>query len=982
MTSSVKIWRAIGIGLLGVVFCLALVISILLYALSKPEASSWLLTRLQRVLQNDFATELKFSKAQVNLLSGFQIQDLKIHSEAGGNRYDLEIRLLDLEYSMNWLGRSLLIKHFLIDQPHLFAQLHTSKGSTPQKKKEEGSNPEALADLILHPPIEIKAENLEIRDLDLNFQSESQGKTISAIIQGLGVKSTFSLLKSQLSFMGSLATSQSNAFLVSDSLSKISGNWTALSNWQFNLRRQDKKWLYKLSPLHLEVGVKNFELIKANEEAKSQIQLAELSLLTDTGVEAQSQDFLKFDVGAISLAGDTSQITFSKLKVNQKTPAKDTLIQIAHEEMDLHSEIKKDLELHIQSELKNLQFPDQLYSPADAKINAEIKISPDLRRIEAQMDAHLSETPVMNLLCTLDRTKDPSQWELAGALNILADMKLAQKIKSAAVLKKTGSFAVESKIRGVLKKSSDLDLNLQTKIAKIFLPISQAPARIQLDSQIQLRNEKRQLNFKSDLNFTNADFGIWQIQTESDANLAADGSKELSGHTELTEMSPARVEFLPVSFPKTANFIHHLKMDPESLHASIKGSLPKIVLNKVGEVQDTAVDVNIVGDHMSGEKNLTLSVLATQGPVQFTEASAGAKSNIAVTGLELKMMASLKQQTYFNLENFEFAVNRDLMKVHADATGNLKTQDLQATIKTNLIFPENFPEIAGQRLIGKIALPMNIAIRHGTDISVDGEFAFDQLGLTKDDVSIEGLNGQIPFSEHLMRANEQFHFTELVVQNAFERANFERLRPLLEASDQISIQKIHWQEKVYGPLIGYISIRQNMLLMNEFNLDMGGGNLYGEMFLDAYPKNLQFGILSRLTGLDLAEVLPKKYLNKLPDGSKRISARTGFVFSINKAILDGRVDITEIGSAQMITMVNLLDPQFQDDKMNKMRSLLEVGYPTSVALNFNQGYLDIDLELTALGISQHESIRSIPLSGFLLKPTVEIVSASEKGPLR
>jgi hypothetical protein len=276
---------------------------------------------------------------------------------------------------------------------------------------------------------------------------------------------------------------------------------------------------------------------------------------------------------------------------------------------------------------------------------------------------------------------------------------------------------------------------------------------------------------------------------------------------------------------------------------------------------------------------------------------------------------------------------------------------------------------------------MLVAIPGGKDISLDGSVDLKNFAWRKDDKSIDGFNGRIPFSEHLLSVGGKLRFSELVAENPFERANFERLRPLLQGEEQISIQNIHWQEKTFGPLIGFFSIRQNMMILHELSLSLGTGSLDGEMFFNAYPKNLEFGMLSRITGLDLGQVLPAVFLSRIPDGSKTVSARTGFVFSFNKAALDGRIDITEIGSAQMLTLINVLDPRFEDDKMNKLRQVLEVGYPTGVAMAFNQGYLDMDIDLKALGIPERESIHSIPLSGFLMKPAAEIVSMSQKGPL-
>ena len=120
----------------------------------------------------------------------------------------------------------------------------------------------------------------------------------------------------------------------------------------------------------------------------------------------------------------------------------------------------------------------------------------------------------------------------------------------------------------------------------------------------------------------------------------------------------------------------------------------------------------------------------------------------------------------------------------------------------------------------------------------------------------------------------------------------------------------------------------------------------------------------------------------MPVGSKRVSARTGFVLNINRGVLDGRVDVTEVGGPQLVAFINVLDPMYEDEKMNKVRSLLGLGYPTAVAMTFRDGYMNMDVGLSVLGVNQKQSLHEIPLSSLLSKQTAEIVKQSEKGPLK
>jgi hypothetical protein len=229
---------------------------------------------------------------------------------------------------------------------------------------------------------------------------------------------------------------------------------------------------------------------------------------------------------------------------------------------------------------------------------------------------------------------------------------------------------------------------------------------------------------------------------------------------------------------------------------------------------------------------------------------------------------------------------------------------------------------------------------------------------------------------------KDLRFLTLIKQNPFERVSFDRVRPLLQGADQLRIDKIHWEEREYGPFVGFLSMDQNMISVHQFDLDLGPGRVYGEMYFDSYPANLQLGMLARMTSLDLGEILPKRFLSRMSSSAKSISGRSGFVLNLNRGVLDGRIDLTELGGEQLVALINTLDPAYEDEKMNKVRGLLQVGYPSSLALAFKDGYMDMDVDLSVLGIGQRQSLREIPLSSLLGKITADIVKKTEKGPLK
>jgi len=83
----------------------------------------------------------------------------------------------------------------------------------------------------------------------------------------------------------------------------------------------------------------------------------------------------------------------------------------------------------------------------------------------------------------------------------------------------------------------------------------------------------------------------------------------------------------------------------------------------------------------------------------------------------------------------------------------------------------------------------------------------------------------------------------------------------------------------------------------------------------------------------------------------------------------------------LTALANLVDPDYEDEKLNKVRELLRHGYPTSIGLSFGKGYMDMDIALSVLGVQMRESIRGIPVSSLLSTATRDLVRQLRKGPI-
>ncbi len=396
-------------------------------------------------------------------------------------------------------------------------------------------------------------------------------------------------------------------------------------------------------------------------------------------------------------------------------------------------------------------------------------------------------------------------------------------------------------------------------------------------------------------------------------------------------------------------------------------SAPKINIKNVGVSEKLKAVVEVHSPRLKDFKNFEAIFNLNQERIVF-DGAAGAPLT-SIHGLKSSARVTLANGKSLVLSDLLASVNDSMLRFEGDGSGDIIAKDFQVRGSMGMHIPADFPAIHGQKISGSVEVPWVASVSRGRDLTMKGNIELQAIMWAMGEYYFKDLSGRIPFEEKLTLKDGKIGFSEIIEQNPFERVSFERLRPLLQGAEQLSIKTIGWAERVYGPFIGFFSMKQNIIFAHQFDLDLGSGRISGEMFLDTYPKNLQVGILSRMTGLDLGEILPHKFLVKVPEGNKNISARSGLVISLNKGTIDGRIDITEIGGSQLITLINLVDPSYQDEKMNRIRGVLGIAYPTAVAVALADGYMDMDIDLKALGMSPRESLRGVPISNLFLRKT-------------
>ena len=489
-------------------------------------------------------------------------------------------------------------------------------------------------------------------------------------------------------------------------------------------------------------------------------------------------------------------------------------------------------------------------------------------------------------------------------------------------------------------------------------------------------------------------YGEWQIKSQVSlkAGMGSEpgpflrvGTLKGGGSTVVTELRPPgktdKSDGELVSLAAPIEVSHKVDVDHGKTSFELSGEIPSLEMKQLGKFLKTHFTVSVRSPDLEKAADFDIAMEVKQDQIALARPKAGYSR--PVDGLNMVMSASIRDQDRFTLEKFKAELNRSMVEMTAEASGKIKAKDFQMLGTFIADVPSKFPPVFGNTLKGRIECPWRVTVLHGREIGFEGDMNLFNLAWAKGPSRVSGISGRVPVSEKLVREGTSVHFARLITQNPFERVDYERLRPLISKANQVRVEAIGFEEKIYGPLVGYFSMEQNMISVHQFDLSLGTTGLAeGEMYLDVYPARLELGFLARLTALNLVEILPEKYLVKIPKGDKNVSGRSGIVVNLKQGSIDGRVDITEIGGSQLITLINAFDPKYENDKMNMARSALGLGAPTFVEMSFQKGYMDMGMDLAVLGVTQRYDVRGIPLSSMVSSATEGFLKKSEEGPLK
>ncbi|MGK5083391.1 hypothetical protein WDW37_08790 [Bdellovibrionota bacterium FG-1] len=938
-----------GSALLGVLAITLLLLIAGGFYLGSASGSKRILSFAREKLAHEWGIQTEYQEGRFSIFSGFHFENLHIYSLKGAHQpIDVFVKTIEVGYSFALFSKSLRIDRVRVSHPTVQTSVAKTGGGKSEGPKSEGM--EGVRKLLAHPPLSVTLKEFVVEDLSLDLNYRDEGSEVTARVKHLNLNTAFEMQAGRFLSTGSVEWGDSSQvrFMSKQGSGRLEVEAFpyAHAKWVASLHQQEGQWFYEVQPSEFQWGLKKLSLTQEGQGASVRAQVEGMHWVSKAKLLARSAEVLRAESQSVQSFELKNTLQLGKTRIEQVQGVKQTRLEFVSQKMTIDGALTqaqaKNIDFNLDWTISHLVSKGIFLKPAQLEVKAMASLPQDLGSIKGKAAVELNQ---VHLLALDFGAQMGSKLRFEGNLKPSLDPRLAGILAQAAVLKEIAPASA------ALSAALDWDF---------------AQSQAAVNATVDLQNPK---------------IGKWQVKSQFDLKTA---NQNLSTHgtTVVSSSSPGSLVSSVTLAPLT--FTHQVQLDHGRLEADLAADLPSLEVSKIAKVADCHLKASVHSPQIELAKDLDVSFEWTQGAITLAKEVTTRASHVSsLGGLQLAMKASVRDGERLTLEKFSGDFNHGMIQVSAHATGRVQLKDLQTQGSFVFQVPKDFPEIEGKKIRGRIEFPWTLSVLQGREINFEGDLNLRDLGFATVNQRISGISGSVPVQEKLLWDGKGIKFAYLITQNPFERVDYERLRPLIEGVSQVRAEEIGFEEKTYGPLTGYFSIRQNMIFAHRFDLSLGtSGRAYGEMYFDVLPANLQLGFLSRLTSLNLQEILPQKYLVRAPKGVKNVSLRSGLVFNLNQQSVDGRLDITEIGGAQLITLINVLDPKYENEKMNTLRSALGVGYPTFVALAFQKGYMDMSVELAVLGISKGVEVRGIPLSGFVSSATADFVKKTEEVPLK
>lgn len=327
----------------------------------------------------------------------------------------------------------------------------------------------------------------------------------------------------------------------------------------------------------------------------------------------------------------------------------------------------------------------------------------------------------------------------------------------------------------------------------------------------------------------------------------------------------------------------------------------------------------------------------------------------------------IKAKEDSNGQNFflpSFAVSNSYLLFSGNGQGNFNDKNLLGRSQIKFQVPhelESMPQFSGS---GSLNIPLEFSVHKGRYLNLLGQIELAKLNMKVGQYELQGLRGGIPIEQNLYY-DKGIRFAHERILKPFLRVDFSQIKPYLKNTAELSLESIRNKEIKLGPGKVSMSLLDNLVKIPYFELDLLGGHLGGQFQGDLASKSKSMMLLGRVTKIDPSRLsLKKQGKSNSVQHDSFISGRGALRLSLEKNIINGRFDVTDIGSSQLKALIDVLDPEGENESLAKLYPALSIASPSSLEAKINHGFMDL-----SVGLNQMPN--PITISGVNINPFVQ-----------
>jgi hypothetical protein len=1005
--------KCVLFGFLGLLSLTLGMMTLFVYFLSTPSGSQLILSQIQKSVQEKKG-KFEYKHGQIRPFSRIHFEGLRFVQVVNNHSIELNVSSIDIRYRLSILSRIIEVEKFQWINPSLLVKPFGS-GGTEEKKKppaqsktvstesiasSTGDSLKELSRWLISPWVQVLIHELAVDQFNLDMDYRNPDFRLLARVQNSNIRLDLTSVPKKLTSSGTLDIGDlsSVTFFTSQESAKTELQLfpVASAKWTAGVRFEDSQWFYEVKSSQLRMGFKKLNLAQVHSHGSTQVKWENLNSDSEAHILAKSAELFRLDSKSIEKLECYQSLQSGSLEVRSDLDGKKDVIRIPSQTLTFNSHFTDVLKSRFDYQIQSFFSQKMSLKPAHFGIHADSEVSADLSNMKINGTGDVNSIPLLNLNL---QGKWGEEISSQGKISLFLKTRLTEVFRSAQFLFQTGSMHGDMDV-SVHQKEKDKKQEVEGTLAarweqdeKRGIRLKFDPVLLNLQAKTRWDNKEKKLKIESLTHVKNHEWGDWSVKTESDAlirfpenqsaSLLEDGVVEGSLLLSVTQEKVSTQKPYDFILEKPVLIENQIHLNKGKTKISLKGLIPVLNWVQTAKIFDTQLTASLESPQLTSSRDLEFAIDLKQGkviPFLDEKVSKNVKP-LELSGLNLNLKAGVQSDDRFVLKEFGAHFNHSMVQMTAEATGNAKTRNYQSKGVLKIQIPEDFPEVLEQVVRGEVEVPWRLSLLNGKDGHFEGEIKIHKFDWKKAPWKVSGIQGRVPISEDFQLDGNGVRFSYQIRQNPFERVDYERVQPMIHKIDRILIEKIGFEDKAYGPFQGYFSMSQNMVFAHKFDFNLMSGRSSGEMYLNLHPDHLQLDILSRLTGLNLKEVLPQKYLAKSTENDGNLSGRVGVVINLNRSVVDGRVDITEIGRDQLITMMYMIDPQYSNEQLNRARFALGIAYPSMVGMYFQKGYLDMFVKLGGV-TTQEFYLRGIPVASQVSSKTADLIKKSKEIPLK